>query len=120
MTRIEIRADDGVAAEFVRDYVDRRMRPALVRFGTAVVRLSVEVGDTNGSRGGADDKYCRITARLAHCGDVFAESRDADVQIAIDQAVVRIERAVAKTLSRARARDTESVRMPAEEAAGGD
>ncbi len=111
--RFEIRADERTAAEFLRDYVQRRLRPALERFTPQMTRVAVEVGDANGPRGGID-KYCRITAHVVRLGDVFAESADSDVGVAIDRAIDRVERAVAKTIVRARARNSESVRVPEE------
>jgi putative sigma-54 modulation protein len=111
--RLDIRADRHMSAAFLRAYIERHLH-AFERQTGRVMKVSVEVGDANGPRGGVD-KYCRISAELAGLSSVFVEAVDADAQLAVDVALRRIERAVTRAMLRARERTSESARTrPAE------
>lgn len=114
--KLDIKATPQVALAFLRDYVERRLHTVVERFGLDLSRIAVDIGDANGPRGGVD-KYCRITARIVRIGDVFTEAADARLQVAVDQAVDRIENVISRAVVRTRAHNGESPRnVPAEPA----
>lgn len=78
-------------------HAERRILFALGRFGRRVVSITLRIDDVNGPRGGAD-KRCQIVARLAPWGDVRVEDLDGDLYAAIDRAVDRLDRALAREM----------------------
>lgn len=107
--RVDVRANPIVEAEFLRAHVERRMRSALGRFHPRITGVTVEVEDDNGPRGGVD-KSCRITAVLTGLDSVHVKAMAADIYDVVDRAAGRIERAVGRDLSKARARSSETIR----------
>lgn len=112
--KVDVRADPLVEAEFLRAHVERRLQSALGRFHPAITAVTVEVEDDNGPRGGVD-KSCRITAFLTGLDSVHVKALAADIYDVVDRAAVRIERAVGRDLSKARARSSETIRGRVEE-----
>jgi len=77
----------------------RRLVFALGRFGPRVRSLSVRLKDVNGPKGGVD-KVCLIAVRLSEPrSEIVIEDGDADAAVAIDRAVDRAGRAVARAVS---------------------
>ena len=91
------------------DYIERRLRFALARFGTRVDRVVVFLQDRNGPKGGID-KVCRILAKVQGCGAVMAAVADSDWTAAVDRATTRIGHTVARQIDRARDRHGRSPR----------
>ncbi len=87
--------------EGLREHIARRLSFSLTRFGPAIVRIDVRVGDANGPRGGVD-KYCRITVRLKASGSIVIEAREDDLYAAVAYAAERVGRTVARALDRRR------------------
>jgi putative sigma-54 modulation protein len=81
--------------EFVRD----RLSTALGRFNHAVEKVRVRLSDDNGPRGGVD-KRCRFEVMLHGAPVVMIDERNTDLYAAIGRAALRVERQVARTLSR--------------------
>ena len=93
-----------VLAEISHEFVERRLRFALSRFGSKVRRISVVLTDENGPRGGVD-KVCRIVVQVHRSRDVIVTDQDVDVHACIARATERVGRAVARSIERARAFD---------------
>ena len=90
-------------------HIERRLRFALARFGTRVVRVIVILQDCNGPRGGID-KACRVMANVEGCGAIVATAVDSEWTAAVDQAVARVGHAVSRRLGRLRERQLPAVR----------
>lgn len=82
----------------------RRLEFALGRFGPRVRSLLVRLKDVNGPKGGVD-KVCLVAVRLTapRC-EIVIEDGDADAAVAIDRAVDRAGRAVARAVRAGRDR----------------
>jgi len=82
----------------------RRLEFALGRFGPRVRSLAVRLKDVNGPKGGVD-KVCLVAVRLTvpRC-EIVIEDGDADAAVAIDRAVDRAGRAVARAVRAGRDR----------------
>jgi putative sigma-54 modulation protein len=71
--------------DLVREYVERRLSFATDRFEDHIERLTVELADANGPRGGAD-KVCKLTADLRPRGQLEATNLNTDFASATDAA----------------------------------
>ncbi len=97
--RVEIRSRGMDIGERLRDYSIRRVRFALGRYGTRIVRAVVFLTDLNGPRGGID-KQCRILLRLRPGREVTVEASDADLLAAVDRAADRARHALSRDIQR--------------------
>jgi putative sigma-54 modulation protein len=97
---VEIRWKGLPKSEALADHVQNRVRFALHGFREKVRSVTVRFEDTNGPRGGID-KRCSV--ELTGAFDVLVvEARDGSFYTAVDLALSRAERAVAKLLKRGR------------------
>jgi len=99
MMTIDIQSRPFSLTESLRDYSDRRIRSALTRFEGRVQRISMWLSDINGPRGGKD-KHCRLQVVLAGGADVVVDETQADMHVAINRAVERAGRSMARKLDR--------------------
>jgi len=97
--RIEIQARGFALTERLREHAERRLQFALIRVGVRAVRVCLF--DVNGPRGG-NDKRCRIQIPMSGAPKVVVEDSESDLYLAIDRAVDRTERTVARRLGRLR------------------
>lgn len=81
----------------LKDFIERRLHFALGRFGRRIHRLSLQLTDLNGPRGGID-KRCRITIALIPRGLVMVESQGGDPFALVADAVKRAGRALRREL----------------------
>lgn len=86
-----------------RDYVRRKLGRKLGKYESSVERASVRIEDVNGPRGGSD-KRCRIKVVLRGLPSVVVEHQHAALQAAIDGALDRAGRTVARQLQRRHAK----------------
>ena len=105
--QFHIHAGDFPLTDALRHHVERRLHFDLSRFQPLVRKIEVHLSDVNGPRGG-QDKRCQVRVRLAAHADVVVEDTEADLYYAVDRALGRSARAVARRLGRAR----RIVRMP--------
>jgi putative sigma-54 modulation protein len=96
--KIQIRDRNVETTEILRAHVERRLGVALGRFGERIVRVVVRFSDTG------VDKRCQIDVGLRP-RSVRVEDTDADLFAAVDHAVDRISRSVARAIERERAVD---------------
>ncbi|WP_300455829.1 HPF/RaiA family ribosome-associated protein [Accumulibacter sp.] len=85
----------------LREHVERRLRFALDWAQYHVGRISVSLSDINGPRGG-EDKRCRIRVVIPGAPDVAIDDTEADLYVAIDRAVDRAGRTLARRVARQR------------------
>ena len=86
-----------------RIHIDRRVRFAVSRFTDCLDRVDVLVADENGPRGGVDAR-CRIRAKLAKRGMVYAEDRASAVEHAVNLAAGRLGRSLSREIDRRKSR----------------
>ena len=99
--KIHVRSKQLKVDAALRCHIERRLDFSLGRFSQRVERVTVQLTDVNGPRGG-DDKACRIEVCLRPSGTVFVEHRDADLVAVVDRAADRIGRTVPRALERER------------------
>jgi ribosomal subunit interface protein len=99
--KIEIRTRGFTLTRALRSAVERRVEFALDRHADRISRVRVHLGDVNGPRGGAD-KSCRVEVRMRGGRSVRVSVVDADAYAAMNAAVHRVARAVARALERER------------------
>jgi putative sigma-54 modulation protein len=85
----------------LREQAERRVRFGLGRFAPRLGKVRVRLEDVNGPRGGEDIR-CQVDVRMVDGGRLLAEDLDADVRNAVDRAVDKASRAVARQLERER------------------
>ncbi len=97
--RLGIVAKGIALTEAIREYAHRRLKTALGRYRQALESVQVRLTDVNGPRGGID-KHCVIEVRGPALVPIVVRERDADLYAAIDRAAERVDRTVARRLSR--------------------
>ena len=97
--RIDIQANGFELTEALRQHAEKRLQFALSWAGNDVRKIVVRLSDINGPRGGKD-KRCTIQIPMPRAQDVVIEDTESDLYVAIDRAVDRAERALARKLER--------------------
>ena len=97
--RIDIQANGFELTDALRQHAERRLQFALSWAGNDVRRIVVRLSDINGPRGGKD-KRCTIQIPIPRAQDVLIEDTESDLYVAIDRAVDRAERTLARKLER--------------------
>ena len=118
--RIDIQGLGFPLSAALRDHTRRRLRFALTRSGDRIRRVVVRFGDTNGPRGGADNKFCRMQVYLEHAPSVLIEDAGADLYAVIDRAAERAGRNVAKHVDRLRENARPAMPQPSASLPGDD
>ena len=115
--RIEIQARGFDLTDGLREHAERRLQFALSCVGHEVRKVRVCLFDVNGPRGG-NDKRCRIQIPMSGSPNVVVEDAEADLYLAIDRAVDRTERTMARRLGRIR--EHRHQRLEAEQPVAGE
>lgn len=105
-----IRAVDAPIAAEDRSELRRKLRAKLGKFARTIERVSVRIKDINGPRGGVD-KLCRIKVVLSGLPSIVIEQQHTSLQVAVDGALRRTERAVRQSVQRRRTK-TRQMRVP--------
>ncbi len=98
---IHIQAQGFALTDRLREHTERRLRFALGWADDRLRQISVRLSDENGPRGG-EDKRCRIQLTFPGAASVVIDDTEADLYVAIDRAVDRAGRSVARRLERQR------------------
>jgi ribosomal subunit interface protein len=101
LMQFDIRSHGFDLTESLREHAERRLGFALDWARYDVKKVSVCLSDINGPRGG-NDKRCQVRISLPRVREVVIEDTDADLYVAIDRAIDRTERTVARRLDRLR------------------
>lgn len=99
--RIDIHTSGFELTNGLREHTERRLQFALSWASYDVRKVVVRLSDINGPRGG-NDKRCSIQIPLPRTPDIVIEDTESDLYVAIDRAVDRAERSVARRLERQR------------------
>jgi len=97
--RLSIRGQAAVLPGPLKSHIERRVRLALGRFGTALTLVAVRIEDLNGPRGG-NDKLCTIEARLGGTTPVVVEETASGLRESFDRALERLGRSVERVVQR--------------------
>lgn len=110
--KIDFRVSNADVPDLLKQYVHKRLRVALGRFGGSVGDISVTV---NGAAGSAAESKCHITAEILPFGRVTVLESGADLFAAIDRATGRLGRRFGDELDRIQKirRGRESIRIAA-------
>lgn len=76
------------------------IRDTLERHSDRITRVEVHLNDQNSIKNGANDKRCLMEARLAGIGPVDVTHEAENLQLAIDGAMEKLERAIDHKLGR--------------------
>jgi ribosome-associated translation inhibitor RaiA len=95
--------DVHCSEEYIKE-IENTVLGSLERFRNALTRVEVFFGDENGTKTGANDKRCTVTAKMSHHdtlaatghGDVF----DAALDSALDKIVRVIESKIGRSIDR--------------------
>ena len=95
--RIDIRTRSLKMTKSLSEHVHRRIRFALGRFEQRLMSVRVWLGDLNGPKGGVD-KHCKVLVGIRPSLRVVIEERDTDLEAAVNRAMDRAGRTVARRL----------------------
>jgi hypothetical protein len=105
--RIEIRGESGRTDAKLAARAKRRLAFVLSRFGRSVERVFVSFWGPH-AEAGRSELRCRVTTRLRGGCSIVVELFDDDPGMAVDRAVDRAGRAVARQIMRSRGAMAES------------
>ncbi len=99
--KIDIRTQGFELTEGLREHAERRLSFALDWAGHEIRKVFLNFSDINGPRGG-NDKRCKLRIPLPRIRDVIIEDTAPDLYQALDRAIDRASRTLARRLSRQR------------------
>ena len=99
--RIEMQARDFSLTYALRSHIERRLGYAFSSYYHYIECINVRLSDINGPRGGSD-KRCNLHIVLPNYADVVVKDTESDMYVAIDRAIDRARRAVARNIVRQR------------------
>ena len=111
--RIDIHTSGFELTDALREHTERRLKFALSWASYDVRKVVVRLSDINGPRGGKD-KRCNILIPLTRTADIVIEDTESDLYVAIDRAVDRAERSLARRLERQREHPHDSFKTAAD------
>jgi putative sigma-54 modulation protein len=88
-----------VLTQSLKDYIDKRIAYAVSFAGEHVQHIHVRLSDINGPRGG-EDKRCQLVFKMQRMPSVVIEDTESNLYTAIDRAVERASRSIARLLKR--------------------
>lgn len=94
-----IQSKGFILTKALRDYTDKRLAYAISFASDYIQRITVRLSDINGPKGG-EDKRCQLVLKLEGMPSVVIEDTESDLYMAIDRAVERASRSVARLLKR--------------------
>jgi len=96
-----VRVIGGAIDNEDRDYIGRKLGMKLGKFGASIERVTVRLSDTNGPKGGRDQR-CQIKVVLSGLPSVVVNETDSTLPRTIDRAVDAIAIAVRRRVQRRR------------------
>ncbi len=98
--QIQINSDHHIAASpELAGRIQALVRDTLDRYSDRITRVEVHLNDLNGVKGG-NDKRCLMEARLAGLGPIDVNHEADNLQVAIDAALEKLERAIEHKLGK--------------------
>jgi ribosome-associated translation inhibitor RaiA len=96
-----VRVIGAVIDEEDRDYIGEKLGMKLGKFAASVERITVRLSDTNGPKGGLDQK-CQVKVVLSGMPSVVVHATDSTVRRTIDRAIDSAALAVRRRIQRRR------------------
>ena len=92
---IEIRTDKNInSSERLIDYVRTELKEQFQRYSEKITHFEVHLSDTNGDKGGAEDKRCMIEARISGVKPLAVTHKADNIDQAINGAIEKLERSI--------------------------
>jgi putative sigma-54 modulation protein len=101
MTAVEIRTQQMAPTTAMRNFVNRRARTALGRYGRDVSSATLRLDDVNGPRGG-NDKRCLLAIAGSRLGLLVVEATHSNFYTAVSRVMRRASEALRRTIGRKR------------------
>jgi ribosomal subunit interface protein len=99
--QIQINSDHHISASpAVAARIQELVRGTLERYSDRITRVEVHLNDLNSVKGGNNDKRCLMEARVAGFGPVDVNHEAESLELAIDGAMEKLERAIEHRLGR--------------------
>ena len=99
--QIQINSDHHiVASPQLAGRIQALVRDTLDRYSDRITRVEVHLNDLNSVKGGNNDKRCLMEARLAGLGPVDVNHEAPNIELAIDGAMEKLERAIENKLGK--------------------
>ena len=89
----------GNVTEALRSHVLDRLQAALDQFDSSVRKVSIQLLDLNGPRGG-ENQAARVRVQLASAAPVVIEHRGTDMYAVVSHAADRVKNSVGRILER--------------------
>ncbi len=99
--RLDIQSRGFELTDGLRQHTEQRLRAALGWAHSDVHKVVVRMSDINGPRGGRGN-LCHVQVALRSAPNVVIEDTESDLYVAIDRAVDRAGRSVARRMDRSR------------------
>jgi ribosomal subunit interface protein len=98
--QIQINSDHHISASpEIAGRIQSLVRDTLERYSDRITRVEVHLNDLNSVKGGTD-KRCLMEARMAGIGQIDANHEAPSLDLAIDGAMEKLERAIEHKLGR--------------------
>ena len=92
---IEIRTDKNITnSDRLIDYVRTELKQEFQRHSEKITHFEVHLSDTNGDKGGEDDKRCMIEARLSGLKPLAVTHKADNIDQAINGAIEKLHRSI--------------------------
>jgi ribosome-associated translation inhibitor RaiA len=99
--QIQINSDHHISTSpQIAGRVQGLVRDTLDRYSDRITRVEVHLNDLNGVKQGSRDKRCLMEARLAGLGPISVTHEAESLDLAIDGAMEKLERAIEHKLGR--------------------
>jgi ribosomal subunit interface protein len=99
--QIRINSDHQIAASpALAGRLQELVRDTLERYSDRITTVEVHLNDLNGTKHGASDKRCLMEARIGGIGPVSVNHEADNLDLAIDGAMEKLERAIEHKLGK--------------------
>jgi ribosome-associated translation inhibitor RaiA len=99
--QIQINSDHHISASpELAARIQAIVRDSLERYSDRITRVEVHLNDLNSVKGGSQDKRCLMEARVAGFGPIDVNHEAPSLDLAIDGAMEKLERAISHRLGK--------------------
>jgi len=99
--QIQINRDHHISASpEIAARIQELVRGTLDRYSDRITRVEVHLNDLNSAKSGSNDKRCLMEARVSGFGPIDAGHEAEALELAIDGAMEKLERAIEHRLGR--------------------
>jgi ribosomal subunit interface protein len=99
--QIQINSDHHISGSpELAGHVQALVRDTLDRYSDRITRVEVHLNDQNSIKGGSNDKRCLMEARLGGLGPIAVNHEAENLDLAINGAMEKLERAIEHKLGK--------------------